>query len=490
MRKLNILRSLAGFALCVISVSGCEGLLDEHPKKIDATTAVYDAESAEAVINSIYYQLHRQPAFGRYLSVLPEALADYAYGRGNYNTSYETGLTSGAITFSEDSWAVLYRAIRFANEILVEMPNATMSASDLSRLTAETRFLRAFSYSYLVKYYGAVPFFNEDNMDDFNKVRTSEDEMWEWIVDEAAYAAENLPAVASEAGRPTKYAASMLKAEAEMYLERWADAATSLETIISSRKYSLIELSTSDDFEKLYGSTVNNTSEEIFYIKYNQDVTATFEWMFLCKPNPVYPTGALGIYTDYVKNNFISSWDTNDFRYQWSLYKQTENGTLNGITKTGMICLKYRDYNNGTSAANDWPVYRYADVLLYYAEALCHRDGKPSAEAMEYLNMTRRRAYGLDPTQSQGIDYNISEYSTEDAFMELLLKERGYETIFEGKRYCDLKRCGKLASAAVAAGKIASEGAVGVAAYWWPIPTSEFNYNTSLDPEKDQNPGY
>lgn len=35
--------------------------------------------------------------------------------------------------------------------------------------------------------------------------------------------------------------------------------------------------------------------------------------------------------------------------------------------------------------------------------------------------------------------------------MELLLQERGYETAFEGKRYCDLKRCGKLAEYAVRA---------------------------------------
>ena len=69
-------------------------------------------------------------------------------------------------------------------------------------------------------------------------------------------------------------------------------------------------------------------------------------------------------------------------------------------------------------------------------------------------------------------------------------QERGYETIFEGKRYNDLKRCGKLAEAALAAGRISALSEVGDAAYWWPIPTDEFNYNMALDQTKDQNPGY
>ena len=212
--------------------------------------------------------------------------------------------------------------------------------------------------------------------------------------------------------------------------------------------------------------------------------------MFLCKPNPVYATGAVGIYTDYKNNNFISSWDKNDYRYQWSLWIQKDNGALNAVTKTGMICLKYRDYEDATSCANDWPVYRYADVLLYCAEAICRRDGKPNAEAMEYVNMVRRRAYGMNPKKAQPVDRQLSNYSDKDSFMEMLLQERGYETCFEAKRYCDLKRCGLLAEYAVKAGKISSASEVKDAAWWWPIPTDEFNYNTAMDPAKDQNPGY
>ncbi len=65
--------------------------------------------------------------------------------------------------------------------------------------------------------------------------------------------------------------------------------------------------------------------------------------MYLCKPNPFVNMGAVGIYTDYQKNKFIQNWDQNDLRYQFGLYKQTQNGTLNALTKTGMVCSKFRD---------------------------------------------------------------------------------------------------------------------------------------------------
>ncbi len=483
--------SLLAFAGLATGVSSCEEweFLEEHPKKVDATTFMSNAEEVQSVINSIYYQLRREPGFGRYLSVLSESLADYCYGRGNYASSYQSGLTTGGVTFTKDTWAVLYRAIRFSNEIMSQIGDARLTKLEYEHLSGEARFLRAFSYSYLARYFGAVPFFDEHNMADFNKPRTPEKEIWEYVASEAAEAAGLLPRSAAKAGRPTRYAALMLQAEADLYLERYAEAAEALGEIVDSDRYALVEVTTADDYEKLYGTAANATKEEIFYIKYNQDDGNNFMAMYLCRPNPVRDGGNVGIYTDYANNNVIKEWDQNDLRYRYNLYVQTGNGTLNGLTRTGMICLKFRDYA-ATGAANDLPVYRYADALLYYAEAICRRDGAPNGVAMEMVNRIHRRAYGLKPTREHSSDYKLADYATFDGFMELVLKERGYETMFEGKRYCDLKRCGKLAEYAVRAGRIPSESEVGAAAYWWPVPTDEFNYNTALDPTKDQNPGY
>ena len=53
--------------------------------------------------------------------------------------------------------------------------------------------------------------------------------------------------------------------------------------------------------------------------------------------------------------------------------------------------------------------------------------------------MVRRRAYGQKPTQASSSDYKLADYASKDAFLALVLQERGYETIFEGKRYNDLE---------------------------------------------------
>lgn len=466
-------------------------VLQEHPKQANASSFMVNAETVQAEVNSIYYQLRRDKAYGRYLIVLTESLSDYCWGRGNYATSYETGLTSGGKTFTQDTWAVLYRAIRFSNDILRNIPNVKLSKDERKALTAEVRFLRALSYSNLVKYWGAVPFFDETNMDDFNKARTDAKTIWEFIIEECSYARENLPKVTTELGRPTKYAADMLLAEAALYMENYSLAQEATEEIINSGIYSLLAVTKPDDFEALFSAEPKVTPEEIFFIKYNRDEPSMFFWMFICKPNPVRETGALGIYSDKIKNKFMAEWDENDLRKKYDLYEPKTNGTLNGLTSNGLICLKYRDYeSSGETGANDNPVYRYADALLYAAEARCKALGAPDAVAMEYVNKIHRRAYGHPQDKAHASDYKLSDWPTTEKFMELVLKERGYELCYEGKRYCDLKRLGLLAEYAVKAGKVASVNEVKDAAWWWPIPSDEFNYNTALDPAKDQNPGY
>ena len=73
---LFILLAAAGIATSLPSCEKWE-FLEEHPRKVDATTFMSNAAEVQSVINSIYYQLRRQVGFGRYLSVLSESLADY-----------------------------------------------------------------------------------------------------------------------------------------------------------------------------------------------------------------------------------------------------------------------------------------------------------------------------------------------------------------------------------------------------------------------------
>ena len=122
---------------------------------------------------------------------------------------------------------------------------------------------------------------------------------------------------------------------------------------------------------------------------------------------------------------------------------------------------------------------------MIFAEAASQAEGGPGAEAMEALNQVRRRAYGLNPGTPAAIDYKHTDYNAQ-TFLDLVLQERAYEFIFEGKRWLDLKRTGKAQEAiGKAKGKTIAE-----AHYLWPIPLDELTFNTALDPTRDQNPGY
>jgi len=493
----KIIIALVAFVIAFGALMSCSdwAMLEEHPKQIASTTYLKNAEEVQSIINSVYYQLRRDaPGFGRYLVVLPEALSDYCWGRGNFASSLETGLTSGGQNFSKDSWAILFRGVRYMNEMLTNLDPSVLSDVEYSTLIGEARFLRAFNYSFLVKLFGGVALHTEQNWQELCKPRSSSEDIWNYVKQEAKWASENLPEKATQTGRPSKYSALLLYAEACLYLNEYSEAKLALKEIVESGKYSLVQITKVEDYDNIFGANVDGSSEEIFYIKYNRDVTNSVAWMYLSGGNKQNPTiaGATGIWTDIKKNIFIANWDTNDFRFDWNL-EQNNSATMKGLTTAGdgYIPVKFRDHEaTGSKWANDMPVYRYTDAMLYYAEAICQSNGAPDAIAMDMINQIHRRAYGYPTNAPSPVDYALADYNTKDKFMDLLLKERGYETMFEGKRYFDLKRLGLLAEYSVRAGKIDSVDKVGDAAYWWPIPADEFNYNPHSDPVKDQNPGY
>ena len=95
----------------------------------------------------------------------------------------------------------------------------------------------------------------------------------------------------------------------------------------------------------------------------------------------------------------------------------------------------YKFFSNvsiSQDAENDFPILRYADILLLYAEAL-NENGK-TAQALPFLNQVRTRA-GLSP-------YTMDEVSSKADFTEKLLLERRLELAFENHRWFDLVHYG------------------------------------------------
>lgn len=473
-------RSLFAVSL-ILTITSCQKDLEEHPKSIAIETFYNTAEEVETAVNAIYSPLRGTNIMGSYLSEL-EPYADYGVARGSFAVLNDySGLNATHITRTDQAWTSFYLSIRNANLVIAKAPAGTdISEANVKRFVAEAKFLRAFCYFHLVRSWGGVPIHTEANLTEINLKRSTADEVYNLIVSDLQDAETNMPDISSPAGRPTKWSAKSLLADVYLQLGKYPEARDKSDEVIKSNKYALVPVASVDDWQKIFGSDAGVTKEEVFYIEMMRQSGYSSIWpMYLNHPGTKLLKGG-GYYGfhSYTTNAVYQNQDNSDLRkglwYVWNI-AMGPNTTLN---------KKFIDPVS-TTAGNPATWYRYADVLLIYAEAAAKANNNPTAAAMEALNQVHRRAYGKDPKVPSAVDYKLSDY-TLNTFVDLVIRERGYEFQYEGKRWLELKRTGKAQEiiGAVKGVTIAEK------TYLFPIPSAEFNFNKALDPLKDQNPGY
>ena len=470
----------------LLLITACSKILEENPKAVATETFYNTPNEIQAAVFAIYSPIRSAVGANPGSWTFNEAEVDYLVGRLSYsNISDFQGLNSASVGKTDVIWTNFYQAIRNSNLVIKNAPNASKATQEqIQQFVGEAKFLRAYCYFIMVRNWGGIPLRTEDNMIVSDVARSSEDEVYALILSDLEYAEANLPETQPQAGRANKYAAKAVLTHVYLQLGQWSNARTKALEIINSDKYALIKVSTPDDFYNIFGPDVNGSSEEIFYLKYNS-VSGT--WIGRISHYPTFTqyfnsTGVYALFSDSVTNKVISEWDYHDLRKKFTLY----NCPQMGYGPTTVLFKKFIDPTaTGTDSKNDYPAYRYPDILLYYAEADCRVNNGPTADGLEKLNMIHRRAYGKDPSVASSIDYNLSDY-TEDTFLDLVLKEECYEQMDEGKRYLELKRTGKLKEAV----KYARGVDVVDTHLLWAIPSVEFNYNGAIDPITDQNPGY
>jgi hypothetical protein len=471
--------SLMGI-LFLIFFSSCQKDLLEHPKSLAVETFYNTAADVEAAVNAIYPPLRSTDIMGAYVAEL-EPYVDYGFARGSFAVLNDfAGLDATHTSQVGKAWAAFYLSIRNANLVIKNAPNGKeISEADIARYVAEAKFLRAFDYFHLVRSWAGVPLRTEANLTEINVKRSPVDSVYALIISDLKYAETNLPDKQNMAGRPSKWAAKTVLADVYLQLEKYADAANEAEQVIQSNKYALVPISSTNDLQKIFGSDAGITKEEIFYIEFSNQTGFSNIWpMYINHPATklLGQGGWFGFYTDS-SNVVFSNWDNNDLRkglwYPWSF----------GLGNTTLLNKKFID--PGPKAGNPATWYRYADLLLIYAEAACKANNGPTAKALEALNEVHRRAYGRNPTSPSDVDFKLSDYD-ESSFIDQVIKEYGYEFQYEGKRWLELKRTGKAQEIIMATkGKTIAQKN-----YLFPIPAAEFNFNKALDPTKDQNPGY
>jgi len=485
MKKLYSLFCLIFPLSCVLFLISCEDILQEEPKSISAEYFYNTSGEVETAVNAIYQPIRGYNGFGfLYPAQLTAYEGEYYHGRGSYSSLSDfQGLNSTNITRVGNIWVQFYSGIRNANLVIKNAPEGTnISETDIAKYVAEAKFMRAFIYFQIVRNWNKAVLRTELNMTELDVPISSADDVYALIVSDLEYAEQNLPDEPSISGHPSKWSAKTVLADVYLNRENYAEAMNKAGEVIQSKKYSLVEVSTYEDFDKIFGADVVNSTEEIFYLKYSRESGWAQTQCYHHPKDPYY--NGFGLFILYMPdsetNDFYNNQDNADLRkklwYPWEF----------GLGLNTMLSRKFVDTERLTYGGNDYPFYRYADLLFIYSEAVSKANGSPTVDAMEKLNMVHRRAYGYNSLIPSVVDFKLADYSDIQSFMNVLLEEKGYETVDEVKRWLDLKRLG------LAKEKIKAATGIDIAEkhMWWPIPVSEMNFNKAIDPVADQNPGY
>ncbi len=373
-----------------------------------------------------------------------------------------------------DLWQAAYEGINRANYLqqykAANIAGQAVEFNGKEAMYGEVYFLRAYNYFTLVRMFGDLPLFTEKRLgvtDSRLLSRTPKAEVYKQIEADLTKAVSTLPAVQTDKGRATKYAAQALLGKVYLYQEKFVEAAAMFENVITG-PFLLVGDPVKDPTHKLsdiFLQSGENGPESVFEIQYSNG-QATYDW-----GHPTRNQGNLLVQQSGVRGfagangmPYASGWSTNlptqnladayeagDKRkaatiFDVEAYKNT-NPSLNvtylvaPYRNTGFYSQKYLPRLGETGGQlelnylNNLRIIRYADVLLMAAEAnnKSGNDGK----AQTYLNEVRRRAFGNN-------DHDISAGGA--TLYDAILNERRLELAMEGERFFDLVRTGKASS--------------------------------------------
>ena len=345
-------------------------------------------------------------------------------------------------------WEAVYHNIANCNTVLDKLDVMT-NDSLRAQYEGETKFIRAYHYFNLVRLYGPVFLITKRIDADEAKwsVRSPQEDVYSLIESDLQFAIDNLPGVypSDQTGRVTKYAAETLLAKVYLTLgdenndkTYFTQARTLLEDVRDNGGYSLVtDAGTSTSAYANVFSTQNEmNSEMIFVSRYTsggKGLGSPFANYFA----PVSSEDAViygsGNSYDYPTEDLISAYksEDGDQRLEANI-EETWTNKVGVVQYVSWVRKYYSPVTVRYDAENDWPILRYADVLLMLGELTNELDG-PTEEAWSYLNATRERA-GLDPIQP----------ATRVQYREAMQKERRLEFAFENQRFFDLQRTGTL----------------------------------------------
>ncbi len=465
MKKIKI--SLFALVLMSISIMSCEDQLTETVySELLANNAYVTEADAEVLVLGAYAGLNgSNSGWASYyqhnyiqVSELPTDYGQDVWSGGG--DAYETGTWDSNQQFILDLWSGAYKVVGAANFGIGILEGMDLDESVKNSFIGELKFLRALAYYDLTFNFKDV-ILNVTNSSENLPVSPQAD-IIAHILKDLGEAISVLPnaGVYSGVGRATKDAAIGLRAKVHLNAKNWAEAAADANTIIGTGDYDLFP---AGSLVELYDDVNRSDNEWIFVIQSETSqsgATNTIPWFALSGD---WQRGGWGNLR--VSNDFYKSFDLNDERrgliangFQDGRKRTSEDGdryfALPGTPEydalavdtaaniidlrelTSMPFIKYSGGHDrfepakGGASGTNYPILRYADILLTRAEALNETGDQPGAIAL--VNQVRTRAgipviAGLDQT----------------ALRDAILEERAKELFMEGHRRLDLIRSGK-----------------------------------------------
>ncbi len=503
------MHKLTFFFLFFLLFTSCEDDLNLAPiSEVGSNGFFSSAADFEQAVNGVYASLGVTGG-GDYPAmyvILDESRSDNIYAPGDagvrdWNAINNFLPTIATLGIVERAWNIGFNGIMRANTVLDQLgANAGVigDAALATRFEAEAKFLRAFYYFDLVKWYGKVPLFETFVTPDaaLEIERAPVADVYDLIISDLEFAMNNLPNAYSGAdrGRATSLAAMAILAR--VYLTRsgpvlhpegpclasgeYDQAAAMLDGIINSNQFAMLE-----DYGSIFAYGNEGNSEIVWDVQFISGgvgaggyyPTEYYDegW---ARVNLPFAGGNPGDGSKRVSEDLLNSFPEGDLRVAETVKLNYIND--NGEEVDAQFFDKYTDEDMAGGDRFDWslnyPIMRYTDVLLLRAECTLQGASGSQDEVDATVNAVRRRA-GLDEVSNVDLD--------------MLLEERRREFAAENLRWDDLVRTGKVLE--VMNDFIATEDtnnkmqAVTVEDIIYPIPQQQLDVKVGL---YEQNAGY
>ncbi len=525
--------------MVVMLTASCKKQLEEKPYSFLSPENFYKNEAdAKTAINGVYsalytYDLYLQPIWN--MTVLDD---DHVSGVDWFLGTTGAGNPQGYWGV-DGPWVGFYSIINRANTVLenVALINTDIDPDVKTRILGEAHFLRGWAYFQLVQLYGAVPVRLKSLSADpnANVPRTAVKDVYVVIIDELKQAEAMLfPAGHAKAGDPGRATRGLAKGmlskvyltmasgslasgtvtvrggtdngyythnktvvagleglDSKMYFGLARDKALE---VINSGEYSLFT-----SWKNIWSKASRNQQEHMWELQSLAGTAFVNNLSIYFSAVSTFGRGAVWFtnnhYMDYedadkrVLDGVTHNWQINTGAkyyypsWQSALYSVVNGVTYsnNGTTDNRAFTIKFADVNDPTVANSDafYPLMRYAEILLIYAEAANEANEAPTTEAYAMLNAVRSRASATLAPASMN----------REQFRSYVLAERAREFVLEGVRRYDLMRWGiylqvmnKISAGQNNISKVRSQRNL-----LWPIPQSELNANQAITAN---NPGW